>query len=412
MSVRLVLTLAAVIGLGVGHAGASTCTTVAATGVITPDAFAFARRFTGSPAINASGDVLFVTRPRGTKPRIYLYPAGGSPSVVVAADDLAPNNSLFRSFDSPSLDDAGDLAFYARMTVGEGVFLRPSGSPLEVAGITTGTSPGGGVFGTFPSRSAVNAGKQVAFVATVSGGPNGVFLYDGVAHTASTVALAGQSAGGGRTFCDFSTVALGASSVVAFQATTRVDCADNSETALEGIFADVLGTLHTLALQGIASPVPGTTYASFTGAPEVNGAGHVSVRAGVTGVLGGTAVVRFDPVAMSSVKVVLTGEATPGSGGFIGRMDAQRLADSDAVFVKAGVQEALARSGVFRYDAMPDTVLLSSDAPPTDVFGIGARFSSLGPIGIASDGSHFAIVVKVRDVVLPRDKSAVLGCVP
>jgi hypothetical protein len=413
MNARLVPALAAAtfLGIAAGPALAATCSTVVATGSITPDAFGIARRLPGTPAINGAGDVLFVARPRGTKPRIYLYPAVGAPSLVVAADALAPNGSLFRSFDAPSLDDAGDLAFFAIMTVGQGVFLRESGNPLEVAGITTGTSPGGGVLATFPAVSAVNPSRQVAFTATVNGGPNGVFRYDGVANTASSVALAGWGAGGGRIFCDFSTVALGASSAVAFRATTKVNCADAMELPRDGVFVDIAGVLHTVALQGDPTPIPGTTYASFSGAPALNGADHVSFQTVLAGVLGVGAVFRFDPVAMSTVKVVTTGEAAP-SGGFIGRIDVQRLDGSDDVFLKAGVSATLQRAGIFRYDAMPDAVLLNTAAPPTDLFAPGAAFRTFSALGITPSGSRFALVARVKDLVPPRSKVGLLRCVP
>lgn len=404
--------LAAMLAVGaVGRSQAATCTTVVRSGNTDPNGLTFAKRFPHPPGINQGGDVVFVAKPTASNERLYRYPAIGAAEVVAALDGLAPNGGVYRGFRSPSINDAGDLVFAAKTSLGDGVFLRESGGAIESAAIATGSSPAGGAYSTFGPVSGVNSSAEVAFGATVNGGPSGIFRYDGIANTTSTVVLVGDAAGGGRSFCSFEDVALGDSSAVAFRALTQVNCADGAETPVEGIFYDG-GSLQTVALVGDPSPIAGTTIIEFEDAIAVNGVGRVLFEAEIDGTLRANAMLLHDTTGSSTTSLVTTGEAAPTTGGIYGRFDGRQLDETNRALVKVGIQRGSARTAVFRFTPAAEALLLSSDPPPTDQFGGGAEYKKLMTLGMAHDGSRFALIAKVRDTVSPAGKIGVLRCTP
>ena len=409
--VVLGLTAALVIGGLPGSALASfTCSTVARSNGSDPEFFLFARRFP-EISINQAGDVLFLAKPKGTPTRLYLYPNVGAPSIVTRVNAPSPDGGVFRSFSRPTLNDAGDIAFQARTSFGRGVFLRPSGGSIESAAIATGPSPSGGTFQDFNAISRINASRKVAFAALVVNGPDGVFLRDGVADTTTSIALEGDSAGGGREFCGFQSVALG-SAGAAFLADTKLDCLDTDELSLAGLFFWNGTTVSSVAFEGDATPVPGTTYLDFEGPPEMNASDHVLFRAEASGSVFVTGEFLFDPTGPTTSTVMTTGEVAPGTTGFVGRIDRQDVADGDVVFVKGGIQAGTAKSGVFQYDGTPDAVLLNTDPVPTDQFGVGSRYARLVLLAVSGSGNRIAVTARVKDTVVPRNKIGVLRCAP
>jgi hypothetical protein len=387
-----------------------TCSTVARTNGSDPESFLFARRFV-DPAVNQAGDTVFLAKVKGSPIRFYLYPGVGAPSIVTRVNATAPDGGIFKTFTQPSINDAGDIGFKARTSFGRGVFLRPAGGAIEGAALSTQASPGGGFFSDFVDASAVNSTRKIAFVATVSGGPSGVFLHDGIADTTTTIALAGDSIGGGRFLCDFRSVGLG-SADAAFIGETKLDCNDVAEIALLGVFFWNGSTVSTIALQGDTAPVAGTAYSDFEASPEMNAANHVVFRAELTGSVFVTAEILFDPSGPTTTAPVTTGQAAPNTSGAIGRLDRQKITDGDAIFVKANIKAGAAKNGIFAFDASPDIVALSTDTPPTDQFGVGARYSKFTTIGVSRSGNQVVSVVRVKDTVTPRSKAGVVRCVP
>ena len=393
----------------------ATCETVVRTDLLDPAGQPFGRVYKTPPDINQGGDVTFVTKAKGAKQALYKYPLAGAPSIVVAANAPSPNGGVFNTFTTPSINNAGDIGFFAKTSLGPGVFVVENGGSLETAAVATGVSPGGGNFSDFPAVSLLNTQRAIAFVATVNGGPNGVFLYDGVANTVSTVVLAGGSAGGGRTFCSFTSVALAdsppGSATTAFIGETQVDCSDTLETPLTGVFVALGSNITSIAQEGDSTPIGGTTYASFLSPPDVNGLDHVLFRAKVTGSLNATGAFLADPAGPTVTTVVTTGEVAPG-GGTIGKLDVARLASDDAVFLKATIKGAPAKAGIFRYAPSGEALLLRTDPPPTDQFGPGSIYRMFSRLQIAVDGSRFVLVARVKDTVLPMAKTGVFRCTP
>jgi hypothetical protein len=409
----LVLLLGSTLLPGPAAWAVATCETVVRTFVLDPAGHAFGRTYKTPPDINPGGDVVFVTKAKGAKQSLYKYTAANVGSILVAGNTPSPNGGVFKTFTTPSINAAGDVGFFAKTSLGQGVFLIESGGALEVAGIATGVSPGGGNFEDFPAVSLVNALRQISFVATVSGGPGGVFRYDGVANTVSTVALVGGSAGGGRTFCEFSSVALGDSAATAFIGETQVDCLNNSETPVNGLFLEKGGTIRTVALEGGVTPIGGTTYSKLLEPPDANLLDRALFRSQVTGSVNVTGAFLSDPNGVVTDAVVTTGEIAPGApGGTLSKLDIVRLANDDSVFLKATIKGAAAKAGIFRFDPNGEALLLRTDPPPTDLFGAGSVYRMFSRMQAAKDASSFVLVAKVKDTVAPKGKTGVFRCTP
>ncbi len=218
--------------------------------------------------------------------------------MIAEEGGAAPGGSTYTKFADTSINAAGDIGFFGDLAIGEGVFVRPTGGPIEAAALTGGASPGGGAFFTFSDVSTVNSSGNIAFIAKVTGGPAGVFFYNSSANTVFTVALVGDSTGGGKQFCSFVNVALGGTDRVAFQAVTETTCGVSND-ATTAIFREPIvlpGSFINVAEVGGATPVPTTTYAKFFDIDE-NDSGDVGFRAKYSGSTAGTGVFLFDAPA-------------------------------------------------------------------------------------------------------------------
>ena len=289
-----------------------TCTTVARKGNLDPSGEELGTRY-DSPGINNQGDVVFFAHAKRAPRRLYLYPNAGAPSIVAEAGGAAPGGSAYKTFREPSINDAGDLAFQARLAVGEGVFVKPSASPVAKVATTTDAAPGGGVFETFPAVSRVNAGGDVAFIGRVSGGADGVFVYDGGTLTVSAAGHVGDLTLEGREICEVFEVGLGATGTVVIHAATKLLCADAMEAELRGIYRSIGPIFSKVVEAGDATPIGGTIYDNFIGAPDVNAGDKVMYRARTSGVVGVIGIFLTDPVGPTTTTLAATGNFPPAA---------------------------------------------------------------------------------------------------
>lgn len=423
-----VLVMAAVLVATEARAqGTFTCSTVAAQGQFDPGGtnFVFSKTFGDDVAVNVGGDVVFTAAPRGTLTKrnqaVYLFPDGGTGEVVARQGDSAPGGGTFsfisrNCFSAPCLTEAGDVGFAARLLVGEGLFLRPSGGSLQTVVRSGDASPAGGFFGSFPRLAGCTSSADMAFVGDVEGGPDGIFLWDAGSATVSTQYLVGDSAGGGRFLCEFG-AASASDGGIAFRALTKTDCAA-AEPTVEGVFVASGGVLTTVALEGDPTPVAGgTTYLRFLedDVPQVNADGDVSFTAQTTGTISVRAVLFFDAGTTTTSVTATQFDVAPGTGGgLLRRIGPQRLADTDATFLKATFRGTPAKQGVLLYDGTPEAALLKSDPAPTDAFGVGAGYRGFkgSGMGISSDAAWLTLTSLVKDTVRPKRKRAVLRCGP
>ena len=392
---------------------AASCSTVTRAYLQDPDGQILTNAFGPDVAINGANDVLFVGRAAGSRHKLYLYPGAGAPEVLARAGGPAPDGGTFRSalpFQSISVNDDGDVGFRGRLLSGAGAFVRESGGALETAGATGFPSPAGGTYDEFPTVSGVNAAGKIAFTATVVGGPHGVYLYDPATDTSSAVILPGDaSVTDGRGLCSFGTLGLGDGDRVAVFASSKLDCNDGGESAIQGLFLADGGSIQTVALDGDPSPIGGSVFSRFEDSPVVNAAGHVAFRANVTGVVSTNGVFVFDPAGPTTTAAVVRGNPAP-PGGTIGKMLSFRFSDADEIFLRSNLSGTPARFGITAFGGSSRALLVKSDLPPSDLFFIGSTISQiLGP-GISADGSRFAARVNVIDTVVPRAKRGVLRC--
>jgi hypothetical protein len=256
-----------------------TCSTVVRKNAADPLLGQFTNKF-NEPAINGAGDVAFHAKVKNGGRRLYIYPGAGAPVIVATEDDPAPGGSNFQKFESPSINDAGDLGFFGDLADGAAVFVRdPGGMIVRAAGIGD-ASPAGGTFAVIVAVSRVNDDGDIAFVAQGSGGPDGVFLFDSSGPSVSTIAVVGGLTGDGREFCDLvddGAVALSDSGDAVFRAATAADCAMDPQVV--GLWQEGFLFYTNVADEGDATPIPGTSYQQLFGVPLANASDEVLFRA-------------------------------------------------------------------------------------------------------------------------------------
>jgi hypothetical protein len=152
-------------GVFIGAPGAPLTTAASTTG-------GFFANFGGAVAINASGQTSFSagkTVAVGGGSGIFRFTPGPSGGVTA----IAQTGGIFNGFGLPSdIDDSGRVAFLASLTAGGFGIFRGDGTagvnPLAVA--TTGT-----VFNQFGDMPAINNFGNVVFAANLTAGGQGIF---------------------------------------------------------------------------------------------------------------------------------------------------------------------------------------------------------------------------------------------
>lgn len=405
---------------------AFTCASVAARGDTDPDGQTYGNKFHSEAVTNASGDTMFSARPNKFVDGLYLYPSGGPAETVARALSTAVGADFFRTgrpFTQLSLNDGADLGFKGRLHGGGYmVVVREAGGALESAARTGDVVPlpAAGTYSGFPWVSRINSAGVIAFVGEVSGGADGVFLYDAPTDTPSAGVLEGDVTAGGREICDIKEVSLGDSGAYVIHATTKVLCADLLESPLDGLFLAAGGAPIRIALEGDPTPIPGTTYQSFpkvsakhAADPKINASNDVVFKADITGTESKTVLFTWDFIGMAATEVAATGDLAPGpQAGTFRRLNDFDITDSGQVFLNAKLGNSPGKTGVFEFDG-PSAAITRLDAPPMPPFGPSSKYKSLHKVnGVASDGSHIAIGMKVKDSVAPKSKAGVLNCVP
>lgn len=397
---------------GTAHAQFS-CSTVARAGQLDPDGLVYGNVFRDEVAVNDAGDAVFVARANGARDKLYFYPSAGAGQVVARADGPAPNGGAFRSqraFFSLSVNDADDVAFFAQLVAGQGVFVRDGGS-LETAAVRSQASPAGGVFDSFPFVGDIDVASCVPFVATVDGAAGGAFVYDSTANALSSLVLDGTATLDGREVCSTQAVDLGVAGAAVLRATSKVSCANAAESARSGLF--LVGGLGvtTLLLDGDASPIGGSTYAKLLDTPRINATGDVAFRATTVGTTRTDAIFVRDAGTGTVSLVEREGDAAPVVGGAFSANQSFRFADSGSVLLNVKLRSTPAKVGIFDLGLVDTPALVKTDAPPTDAFGAGSKYTRLSRTnGASEDGFRIGVQVRVRDTNPPSAKGGVVRC--
>jgi hypothetical protein len=319
---------------------------------------------------------------------LYLYPNVGAPVIVAEAGGAAPGGGTFSQFRQPSINDAGDIGFFGDLASGEGVFIDPAAGAMFAVALAGGAAPSGGFYATFDGVSRINAAGDIAFLATVSGGASGIFVYDAGTMTTSAAALVGDATLDGREICSFVEPAVGlGATTTAFQVVTKVSCANALEPDLVGVYRTTGLGIGRVALTGDATPIGGTTYAGFLGDPDLNASDEVLFRATITGTVRGTGLFLFDPVGPITTTVVRTGDSTP-VGGFLRTITEPSLTDDARAGFRANIGKDADHEGIFLYDGVDEAVVTRSSTVPVGIYLPGSVYKKIfEEIGVSRSGT-------------------------
>jgi len=110
-------------------------------------------------SLNGLSEVAFEANLSTSNRGVFFY-SEGAVSSIARPGDPTPEGETITSADSPSLNDAGQVAFRARISSGFGTYLFSDGTVSRVAA-PGDPAPGGGTF-TYVAPSGLNASGQVA----------------------------------------------------------------------------------------------------------------------------------------------------------------------------------------------------------------------------------------------------------
>ena len=301
-----------------------------------------------------------------------------------------PAAERFHEFQQPSINDAGRHRVLRRSREWRGRVrrARPARLRWSAVAVAGDAAPGGGVYESFDGVSRINAAGDVAFLATVSGGPSGIFLYDAGTTLVSSVARVGDATLDGREICAFIEPAVGLGATgTAFQAITMVSCVDVFEDDRVGIYRDTGLGIDRVALEGEPTPVGGTTYATFLGDPDLNASDQVLFRATIIGAVKSTGVFLFDAAGPTTTTLARTGDAAPPSG-VLRTITEPSLTDGGPAPASAPTSKARPGAGIFLYDGVDEAVVLNASPVPTDIYLPGSIYRKIfEEIGIARSGT-------------------------
>jgi hypothetical protein len=131
----------------------------------------------GAPSLR-NGEVAFqgYGGPSGTLPGIYTGTAGGPVILVADTNTTAPGDtSKFASFEQPSIDAAGNVAYVGVLGNGnEGVYARVGGTLGLIADTHTATPGFNGTFSSFQFRGSASIDGGTVALSAFSRGAGGV----------------------------------------------------------------------------------------------------------------------------------------------------------------------------------------------------------------------------------------------
>jgi len=146
-------------------------------------------RVTGDPVVTRTGQVAFLaTRTRALTDTVHkmlgpsiLETTADGLGLVIAQDMPGPAGGTFHSLSTPAVSGTGHVVFrgsFLALTGGTGGIFIADDDGLQPYLASGEASPVGGRFSSYGNRFALNAGDDLAFTATVSGGsaPTGIFL--------------------------------------------------------------------------------------------------------------------------------------------------------------------------------------------------------------------------------------------
>jgi hypothetical protein len=293
---------------------------------------------------------------------------------------------------SPSMNNAGVVAFYATTSTGHGIFVGDAATRSEVMRLGQ-TEPGGdGTLYSLATGLAINASGQVAFSAGLLGTNGGtgdnqaIYRWNGPAQPLVPIVRKGDSAPGAGTFTGtafqasqaFAEPVMNNAGQVAFSAAI-VNPADGFDN---GLFIGNGTEITQIARRGAAVPGGGGTLFNFS-APALNNAGQAAFAANYLSNSNWDGVFRGD--GTTTTPIAKTGDPAPDGSGLlrdafgspVALNDAGQVAFVTSITPNPGGQ---IRAGLFRGDGTPGGLdMIAREATPSpDGDGV---FSSVGSAG-------------------------------
>jgi hypothetical protein len=201
-----------------------------------------------TPAINASGEVVFLATIRRGRESIeaILASRGGVLRKVVAQGDPAPAGGLFAGFGPPAVNARGSVAFAAVVegkAVPGGIFVA-SGDRIQMVVGAGEDTPIGGIFAKFSERIALNDRGLIAFHGMLKFAPVEAAIFAIEDGRTRAVARLGDAAPGGGTIDHFGLwPALGPDGAIAFAASI-----DGGPAPVAVLRADAAGLTRVVAV--------------------------------------------------------------------------------------------------------------------------------------------------------------------
>ena len=355
-------------GLFRGSGGA--LTQVARKGAAAPDANGEFSAF-ALPAINDAGQLAFYAQFSGTgggsADNTGIYRGSGGDLLQIAREGAPPpeGNGTFSTFNVPSLNDLGQVAFKSALigtTDNQGIYVSSGSSLTKIAREGDPAHDGDGVFSSagIASDPAINDLGQVAFHADYTGNSGGtsddtVVLRGTSSSDLADMAREGDSTPGGNgTLRGFGPVALNESGYVAFEV-NNIQGAAGGGADDERIFRGSGGSLTEIQREGEPAPDSNGAFHSTTNTTiSVNDSNRVVFNAFLRDTVNGLDDDKgiFMGSGGSLTQIVREGDPAPDGDGVISDFTAGALNNSDHVAFGADLIGTANNTGVFISDGV------------------------------------------------------------
>jgi hypothetical protein len=410
-------------------ASAATLEKVAIEGDAAPDpGFSYHKKFF-RPAVGdgPTARVAAIVRliPAAGRYCVVKFDTGPGPDTILACPKTtAPDGRTYLRLFDPTIAASSAATWAGRVTFDRSGVFR--GDPT-VVDLTADPVPGGTGLLQDYRTAIINDADDVVFAAGISGPAivlgvaidRGIFrctggdgnCSTGGTGTLETLVLINDLVPDrpGRHLCTLETYAASTYGV-AFRAETQLDCANNLEPPVAGLFRFAFGgPIETVALQGEpCEPIPGpggTTYGLVPGPPAISNTGIVAFRADTAGILRNNNLYRCDPATPCPATIAETAVRMgdlDDAGNAFQLFSAPGVSDVGDVAFQARAGDRRRVSGIYIAHVGGDieTVALVNDTAP----GVTplATFTTFNTPPTMSPGGRVAFKGTVRAVLAPR----------
>ena len=346
---------------------------------------------------------------------IFTEDVSNPGTIEALKHQAAPGAQAFKKFYPPCMNVFGETTWQARLSGGgRGVFRSGPLVAMQAADPVAG-----GVLDQFSRRPTNNDNGDVVVHATLFGAasPEGLFRCPGAVGDCSAapgsieaLVLIGDAVSDrpGREICDL----LPSDGVIhtrvsnygiAFVADTKFDCADPFELPLRGFFRQAFGgPIETLALQGEATVVAGTTYSGIAGSVSINNVGTVAFNTRSVGVVSDSGIYRCEVGLCPGTfaELIMRDGQSDGMGNVLKRPSHVGITDAGDVAFYNSVWNATGSDGLGVYffrdaDSSFDRGAVRGDLAPLPGGAVGV-FKRVYAPGCMSTGGRVAFRAKVK----------------